>query len=228
MLTQEQRDKLKLAEGKVDIACGDNKKDGYFGVDLMQTASSDLVMNVLKFPWPFEDDSIEAIHCSHFIEHIPMAYVSPTGEYKLVPDEHDKDLLFAFFDECYRILKPGGVLTLIAPNARSNRGWQDATHRRFIVAETFLYTAQWWRENNKLSHYNVECNFLGDCNPMVSQELTLMHPEAAQRHMQYYWNTIADWQAVLTKHPKGFTPDTVIQQLAWQKVMEEQAKSKKG
>lgn len=218
MLTQEQHDKLKLVEWKVDLACGDNKKEGYFGVDAVQTDAADMVWDLNQYPWPFEDESIEQLHAAHYIEHIAMGYTA-----------QGQDTLFAFFDECYRVLKPSGVLTIIVPNARCNRAWQDPTHRRFIVAETFLYMAQWWRDNNKLSHYNVKCNFLGDVNPVVSQEMNLLHPEVAGKKFHTEWNSIMDWHAVLTKHPVGYVPEEVTKQLAWQKAMMEMeaARSKK-
>jgi hypothetical protein len=131
---------------------------------------------------------VDELHCSHFIEHIPMA-TDPAG----------KDLLFAFFDECFRILKPSGRMTVLCPNARSNRAFQDPTHRRFIVAETFLYLHKPWRVANKLDHYQVDCDFHVQCDPIVPTELTLLHPEAQARRFTESWNVILDWQAVLTK-----------------------------
>lgn len=186
-------------ELKLDLACGDSKREGFFGVDFVKTDSTDFECNLLKFPWPWADNSVDELHSSHFIEHIPMCYVSPTGEYKTVPDAPDKDLLFAFFDECYRILKPGGVLTIFCPCARSNRAFQDVTHRRFIVGETFLYMNKEWRDLNKLSHYNAVCDFGLQIDPLIPMEIGLLHPEAQQRRVNENWNTVYDWKATLIK-----------------------------
>lgn len=186
-------------ELKLDLACGDNKREGFFGVDFIKTDSTDFECNLLKFPWPWEDNSVEELHCSHFIEHVPMCYISPTGEYKNIPEPGDKDLLFAFFDECYRILKPGASLTIWCPCARSNRAFQDVTHRRFIVGETFLYMNKEWRTVNKLEHYNVQCDFIVNVDPMVASELALLHPEAAARRINESWNIVYDWKATLIK-----------------------------
>jgi SAM-dependent methyltransferase len=171
---------------KLDLACGQTPREGFEGVDLWEGAKHR--QDLLKFPWPWEDVSVDELHCSHFIEHIPMA-TTPAG----------KDLLFAFFDECYRILKPGGRMTVLCPNARSNRAFQDPTHRRFIVAETFLYLHKPWRAANKLDHYAVDCDFQVQVDPLVPQEFTLLHPEAAMRRFNESWNVIMDWQAVLVK-----------------------------
>ncbi len=124
---------------KLDLACGQMPHEGFEGVDLWEGAKHRL--DLFRCPWPWEDGSVEELHCSHFIEHIPMEEIEHNGR--------KKDRLFAFFDECYRILKPGGRMTVFCPNARSNRAFQDPTHRRFIVAETFLYLHKPWRVANK-------------------------------------------------------------------------------
>lgn len=60
----------------------------------------DLSLDLLK-PIPFPDNSVDRIYSSHVLEH--FSYPSPM-----------LDLL----QECYRILKPGGGLSLAVPNAR--------------------------------------------------------------------------------------------------------------
>jgi predicted SAM-dependent methyltransferase len=168
---------------KLDLACGSSKKEGFYGVDVSDKVGADLVFNLMTFPWPWSDSSVDEIHCSHFIEHLPMIEID------------GKDMLFRFFDECYRILKPEGLMTIVTPNARCNRAFQDPTHRRFIVAETFLYLAKEWRVLNKLDHYNVDCDFATTVDPIVMSEMTLLHPEAQNRRFNGEWNTILDWQA---------------------------------
>lgn len=178
---------------KLDLACGQRPRDGYEGVDVWKGAKH--VLDLLTFPWPWKDDSVDAIYCSHFIEHIPMETVGD-GRLRAGYKKHlGKDLLFAFFDECYRILVPGGEMHVICPNARSNRAFQDPTHRRFIVSETFFYLSRDWRTANSLDHYNVECNFGGNVNPIIPAELTLLHPEAQAVRFHTQWNAIMDWDA---------------------------------
>lgn len=167
---------------KLDLACGQSPREGFTGVDIWSGA--EVSHDLLKFPWPFEDNSVDELHCSHFVEHIPHG-------------SGGKDLFFAFFDECWRILKPGGTMTVIAPNARSNRGFQDPTHQRYIVAETFAYLDEDWRKANKLDHYDVLCNFKGYANPTVLVEENARAPEVQNARYTHYWNTVLDWVAVL-------------------------------
>jgi hypothetical protein len=75
-----------------------------------------------------------------------------------------KDMFLTFFEECYRILRPGATLTIHCPAQANDRAFQDPTHRRFIVANTFAYINRAWREANKLTHgcYDLKCNFIGN------------------------------------------------------------------
>jgi SAM-dependent methyltransferase len=171
---------------RVDLACGQNKQPGFIGVDIAGDCDikHDLFNN---FPYPFEDNTVDEIFSSHFIEHIPMEFIN------------GKDKLFAFIDECYRILKPGGKVTLIFPNCTSTRAFQDPTHRRFIPAQTVLYFNKAWREVNKLDHYNVKCDFDYVVGEAVNGNWVARSLEAKQFAGSHYWNVVDDLHFILTK-----------------------------
>lgn len=191
----------------LDLAAGQNPREGYEGVDIWPGAKH--CADLWKFPWPWADGSVEALHCSHHIEHIPCREVEERDI--LIDPKKDgieaweaakkewvgRDMFFAFFDECWRILKNGGKMSVICPCARNNRAFQDPTHRRFIVAETFLYLNENFRKGNKLDHYRVKCDFNVQADPVVLTEMSLLHPEAQQRRFTESWNTIIDWSANL-------------------------------
>lgn len=68
--------------------------------------------NLNNLPWPWKDESMDQVTAKAVFEHI------------------DIDLLQAI-DECWRILKAGGVLYVKLPNAEDVIGcWGDPTHRR--------------------------------------------------------------------------------------------------
>lgn len=171
---------------KIDLACGQNKQPDHIGVDIAGDCDikHDLFNN---FPYPFEDNYADEIFSSHFIEHIPMEYIN------------GKDKLFAFMDECHRILKPGGILKLIFPNALSVRAFQDPTHRRFIPAMTVYYFSKEWREVNKLDHYNCECNFSFVVGEAINPYWQNRSTEAKQFAAMSYWNVVDDLHFILTK-----------------------------
>jgi predicted SAM-dependent methyltransferase len=129
---------------RLDLGCGDNKKEGFKGVDFVKTKSTDYVHDLLKFPWPFKESSVEEVHCSHFFEHIPA---------KLRP---------RFMDELFRVLEPGAKVTIITPYFNSVRATQDFTHEWPPVSpNSFLYFNRNWRNENKLTHgyYEMKCDF---------------------------------------------------------------------
>lgn len=159
-------------------------------------------LNLLRFPWPWETSSVTEIHCSHFVEHIPMIYVDEFGTEVPCGSPGAKDLFFKFFDEIHRVLKPGGIATIVTPNARNNRAFQDPTHRRFLVAESFFYLFKEFRRINKLEHYNVECDFDGNINPTVDEVFNLKDTAVQAEQSRTLWNVIHDWHVVLKSNKK--------------------------
>ena len=162
---------------KLDIAAGQNKKEGFTGIDIMP--GSDIVHDLEQFPWPIETASVDEAHCSHYIE-------------------HTKDLL-KFFDEIYRILKPGAKCTIIAPYYSSIRAWQDPTHTRAISEATFLYTNKQWREANKLDHYGITCDFDFTYGYAFNPSWQSRSEESRAFAVAHYINVVSDIMATLIK-----------------------------
>jgi len=182
---------------KLDLGCGQSCREGFQGVDIVPGKGVKYVVNLMKFPWPFKDNSCEQLYSCHFVEHLAPVFISPKGEYKLAADSpDDQDLLFRFFDECWRILIPKGKMMVVVPACGSDRAFQDPTHRRFIASNTFLYLSGQWREQQKLDHYNVKCRFSQtvDAIPVEPQSRV---PEVQRRMSLHYRNYISDYVANL-------------------------------
>lgn len=184
---------------KLDLACGQTPVDGFEGVDIWPGAKH--VVNLMAYPWPFADGSVSELHCSHFCEHIPMIFVDAIGNEVPMGSSGAQEAFLRFVDECYRILAPGGTLRIIVPSGRSNRGFQDPTHRRFFVEESFAYLSAEWRKAVHLDHYNVKCNFISNVQTTVDAVLNTRHPDVAGREMRNYWNSTVDFHAICTKAP---------------------------
>jgi len=164
---------------KIDLACGQNKQEGFIGVDIKASKDVDIVMDLEKFPWKFKSDSIDEINCSHYIE-------------------HTVDLI-KFMDECCRILKTGGKMTVIAPYYANIRAWQDPTHKRAISEASFLYFNKAWREQNKLTHYDIKSDFDFTYGYQIDAAWSNRNEEARNFAIKHYINVISDIQVVLTK-----------------------------
>lgn len=173
-------------ELKIDLGCGRNKKEGFTGVDLYPDAKPDLVHDLLKYPWPWADDSVEEFHCAHFFEHVPG------------PDRP------RFIEEVYRCLKPGGKITIVCPYFKSCRAYQDFSHAWPPVCEqSFLYFNKMWREDprNNLTHgvYDIKANFEFNYGYQLSPDWENRANEARDFAVKNYWEAAADLHVVLTK-----------------------------
>jgi SAM-dependent methyltransferase len=125
---------------KFDFGCGQTKMPGHTGVDFANVEGVDIVYDLTEFPYKFaKDNSASEIFCSHFFEHL------------------DGMQRVKFMQECYRILVPGGKLSIIVPHASSERAFQDYTHKwPPVVAASFCYFNRNWMEQNKLTHGDYE------------------------------------------------------------------------
>lgn len=172
---------------RLDLGAGQSPREGFEGVDIYP--GSVHCHDLFKFPWPWKDDEVDELHCSHFVEHLPMEFVVHNGR--------RKDMFFAFFDECFRVLKPGGKMLVIVPACRNDRAFQDPTHRRFLNETSWFYLNAEWRGLNKLDHYCVDSDFGFNCVPIIPVEVSLLHPEAQARRMRESWNVVIDYHVTL-------------------------------
>jgi len=187
-----------INELKLDLACGDNKREGYKGIDVVKTDSVDYVVDLQSYPWPIESESAEEINCSHYIEHIPhvdvQGIIKNCNSFEEFKEKlsNTKDGLVNFFNELYRILKPGGKVYLVAPYYTSMRAYGDPTHTRYIGDYSFYYLNREWMTENKLSHYGLDCNFDVKISYYISNELTLKSEEIRNKAFKSDWNAIDD------------------------------------
>lgn len=83
----------------INLACGGklSQATGWINADHSPSTRDVVKINLLK-PLPFPDNTFDVVYHSQFIEHLP----------------HEKAL--AFIRDCYRILKPNGVLRVVTPD----------------------------------------------------------------------------------------------------------------
>lgn len=169
---------------KLNFGCGEIKVEGFVGVDLY-APSADLKVDLFSFPLPWKDGEVVEILASHFIEHLPHK------------------LRWPFYDECYRILKPGGIMRIAVPSFKSDRAYGDMTHEwPPVVPMSFYYLNKDWRAANKLEHgpYALKCDFSHQCGPSgIAQQFMARSHEAQVFATTHYWEAFSDVWATLTK-----------------------------
>jgi len=172
---------------RIDIGCGKNKREGFLGVDQFAMDGVDVVMDVRQ-RWPWDDNSVDEAHCSHFLEHL-------TGNERVV-----------FMNELYRVLKPDAKATIITPHWGSQRAYGDFTHQWPPVSEMFYaYLSSDWRSSqaphtdSRWNSAGYSCNF--ECTYGFGLHPSLYDMSEADRQEYMQWNkeAIADMVATLIK-----------------------------
>ena len=190
---------------KIDLACGDRKREGFYGIDIAPIPGVDLVHDLSIYPWPIETDSVDEVKCSHYVEHIPHIDIKGLIKESNSFDEfkskviESKDGFINFINELYRIMKPGGKAIITMPYYTSERAFQDPTHTRYIGETAFLYLSKDWMIANKLEHYGIECDFDITISYLIDNELTLKSEEVRQKAFRRDWNSIQDMIIELIK-----------------------------
>ena len=193
-----------MAEGvRLDLGCGKNKKEGFIGVDTLAFDGVDIVCNLAELVWNvkpeynpkvkefplfeadgvyrFKHDSVDEVYSSHFLEHL-------TGRERV-----------NFYNELYRILKPGAKATIIVPHWGSGRAYGDPTHQWLpVVEESFFYLDKGWREGNA-PHCGLDCNFHAVWWHVIRADWNGKSPEAQAFAVNHYRGVAQDLMATLTK-----------------------------
>lgn len=136
-----------------DIGCGPTKQvPTAIGVDAVAHPGVDIVAD-LDGPLPFADDSLDHVFAVHVLEHL--------GD------------LLGVMRELHRVLRPGGVLHVLAPHWRHVNAVADPTHVRFMDVQTFKYFCEErpgvlpWRP---LIATATEATVLADLSPVKAGE----------------------------------------------------------
>jgi SAM-dependent methyltransferase len=164
------------------LACGQNKQEGFTGIDI--AGDADIFHDLLKTPWPIRKNTVDETFCSHFVEHIP--------HYR--PEFKGVDGWWVFFNELYRVVKDGAKCVFVHPYAKHERAFWDPTHTRYLHETTWYYLDKNWREAQKLDHYHATCDFevvLIQSNGLDADTANRSHEVQAYRRL-YYWNVIPD------------------------------------
>jgi SAM-dependent methyltransferase len=117
-----------MAELKIDLGCGDKRREGYLGLDYVPGDQVDYVLDLTKERYPFEDRSVDAVYSAHFLEHIEE------------PNH--------VFEEIGRVCKDGALIEFWTPYAFTNEAFvyghehcfteEDWNHFCILYRDTFL------------------------------------------------------------------------------------------
>jgi len=72
----------------LDLGCGKRKyqsknlKDEVIGVDVDKNSQADVIHNLDKFPYPFQNNEFDLVYASHILEHLdnPVFFLKKSEE----------------------------------------------------------------------------------------------------------------------------------------------------
>ncbi len=102
---------------KLNVGCGMGKKEGYINLDSCEAVKPDVLWDLNKIPYPFEDNTFEEIYAYSILEHL--------------------DDVVKVMEELYRISKPGAILSVRVPYWAGYGFASDPTHKTMFTEHTF-------------------------------------------------------------------------------------------
>lgn len=175
---------------KLDLGCGLKKQPDHIGIDSIAFPGVDHKLDLATKRLPFNDNTIDEIYASHFVEHL-----NTVGRCHLL-------------NEVYRVLKVGAKFSMIVPYWASSRAYGDPTHQWPPIGEMwFFYLSRKWRlEDGNAPHTDISnwsqgynCDFEVTWGYSLHQHLNSRNQEYVQHALSFWKEAGQDIQATLIK-----------------------------
>lgn len=106
---------------KLNLGSGFQKIDGFVNVDIYEDSKPDVLHDLMQFPWPFDDGSVDHIVAKDILEHVGTT---------------SQDFINVL-KEMYRVSADGAAWEVQFPHHRSDNIVNDPTHVRSLTQQTF-------------------------------------------------------------------------------------------
>ena len=104
---------------RLNLGCGQDKREGWTNVDKMAAAAPDEVVDLEVLPWPWAESSIEEVAMKDVLEHLGA----------------DTDIYLGIIKELYRVCQHDASIQIIVPHPRHDTFLGDPTHVRPITPQ---------------------------------------------------------------------------------------------
>ena len=101
---------------KLNLGCGNDIREGYVNLDVVDYGGN-MIHDMGKFPYPFDDNTFDEILASHVLEHMN--------------NFHD------VITELHRIMKPNATLIVYAPFFLNTKYFGEPDHKIPFSIRTF-------------------------------------------------------------------------------------------
>lgn len=114
---------------KINVGCGMDYRAGWLNVDISPDSKADEIIDIGCDVLPVENGEAELVYCSGVLEQILT----------------NNELIHAM-NEMWRVLRKGGMLEIVVPNAEHSIAFQDPHDCRKFTPKTFAYFIEGERE----------------------------------------------------------------------------------
>ncbi len=178
----------------LNIGCGFVKfhSPNVTNVDGFDNCKPDVVWDLNKTPYPFEDEKFDIVIANHVMEHLPNWWGA--------------------FNECSRVLKVGGQLIIYVPGEGHDAQWGYRDHVVAINRCSFFGThnlsrrgGNAWAENEKVEEQPASrmSLYMGDC-VVINKWWIKKAPRFIQNWMtEHLRNVVTEMGYYFTKLKKG-------------------------
>ena len=106
---------------RLELGAGAHPTPGYTHHDKWKHSPHvAIAFDLSQMPWPLENESVSDLLATDVFEHLKLD-------------------VQVWLDECWRVLVPGGNLSMRLPAYDNPYSWRDPTHYRVFHQESFLY-----------------------------------------------------------------------------------------
>jgi SAM-dependent methyltransferase len=104
---------------RLNVGCGTDIRAGWTNLDVAALKGVDVVHDLEKTPWPFDDSAFDEIEMINVLEHLSDTVRT--------------------MEELHRIARPGGQVTIRVPYWNSPDAITDPTHKAIFNQRTFEF-----------------------------------------------------------------------------------------
>lgn len=179
---------MDLPEGRpvlVDLGCGSNKTEGYYGLDQCALPGVDVYLDLSQHAYPFQNETVDHVRAIHLMEYL---------------DGYGRIFMM---NECHRILRPGKWLDVTFYYATSRMATMDPMYKWPPLTEfSFEYFKRDWREANGFTHYGIECDFDVSYTFDIEESLVTRNQEFKWFASRHYNHSVSRMHVTLTKRSR--------------------------
>lgn len=124
---------------KINIGCGRDYREGWINIDISREVKADAYCDIRT--WELQRNTDGNYDARIKDEEADVVYISGVLE-QIGENEH----LIHAINECWRVLKPGGQIVIVVPNAKHAIAHRDPMDIRKFTPATFNYFVDGFQE----------------------------------------------------------------------------------